>query len=144
MDAGNEFRRCHTAKLFLVPVIVIKVNICADRLPQSFVILEMIAVIHFCFQDAPESLHWSVVKAAPHAGHALAYPGAFHFFLEGTAGILDAPVAVQQRFCVRIFLKRLLEGVQHQRRIIAAAQGERDDNVLIKVDSSKLSKGINA
>ena len=98
----------------------------------------------FLFSGFLRILHWGVAKVAPHTGHAVAYLSAFHFFSEGTTGILDAPVAVQQRFCVRIFLKRLLEGVQHQRRIIAAAQGERDDNVLIKVDSSKLSKGINA
>ena len=51
----RSIRRCHTANLFLAPVVVIKINICADRLPQSFVILEMIEVIHFCFQDSLES-----------------------------------------------------------------------------------------
>ena len=96
----------------------------------------MIEVIHFCFQDSPESHHWGAVKAAPHTGHALAYPSAFHFFSEGTTGILDTPVAVQQWFCVRIFLKRLLEGVQHKRCIIAAAQGERNDIPSVQIQHS--------
>ena len=90
----------------------------------------------FLFSGCPESLHWGVVKAAPHAGHTLTYPGAFHFFSEGTTGILDAPVTVQQWFCVRIFLKRLLEGVQHKRCIIAAAQGERNDIPSVQIQHS--------
>ena len=49
---------------------------------------------------------------------------------------MDAPVAVQQRFCVRIFLKRLLEGVQHKRCIIAAAQGERNDIPSVQIQHS--------
>ena len=49
---------------------------------------------------------------------------------------MDAPITVQQRFCVRIFLKRLLEGVQHKRRIIAAAQGERNDIPSVQIQHS--------
>ncbi len=80
------------------------------RLPQSFVILEMIAVIHFLFSGCPRILHWGVVKAAP-TRTCSDIPRRVSFLSEGTTGILDAPVTVQQRFCVRIFLKRLLEGV---------------------------------
>ena len=90
----------------------------------------------FLFSGFLRILHWGVAKVAPHTGHAVAYLSAFHFFSEGTTGILDAPVAVQQWFCVRIFLKRLIEGVQNKRCIIAAAQGERNDIPSVQIRHS--------
>lgn len=132
----DEFRWRHAIKIFLVSVVVIEVHVCIDCFPQGFIVLKMIGVIHFRFQDAPESLHWGVVKTAPYTGHTLAYTGPFHNFLKRAAGVLDAPVTMQQRLCVRIFLECLLEGIQYQRSIIAAAQGEWNDIPPVQIQNS--------
>lgn len=110
-----------------MPMVVIEVNVCTDRLPKGIIVLKMIEALQSRFQDTPEPLHRGVIKTASNAGHTLVYASPFHNFLEGAAGVLDTPAVVKQRLCVRIFLKSLLESIQKQRSIITTAQGKRNN-----------------
>lgn len=57
----------------------------------------------FPFSGCPPP--WGVFKTALYTGHTLAYTSPFLNFLKRTAGVLGAPITVQQRLCVRIFFR---------------------------------------
>ena len=57
-----------------------------------------------------------------HTGHTLRHPCLHELVVEGTVGVLEPSVAVEQRLRVRIGLHRLVEGFENQRIIVAFAE----------------------
>ena len=55
------------------------------------------AVIHFPFQDAPETFHRTIVNAVSDPGHTLFHVMGVQTHPELGAGILEPAVAVEQR-----------------------------------------------
>lgn len=118
---SNKFSWRHTAKVLLIPDIVIEVNICANCTLQGLIVIKVVTIEHFHFQNTPEPLHRSIVKTAPCTGHTPAQTSALHFFLKRTAGILHTSVPIKQRLGIWIFQKRPSERLEHKGRIVAAA-----------------------
>ncbi len=53
------------------------------------------AVIALSFQNTPETLHWAVVNAVSHSGHALRHTGRLQFVVECSVRILKPAVTVK-------------------------------------------------
>lgn len=54
-----------------MPMVVIEVNICADRLLQGTIVLKMTEAVHFRFQGTPGLLRGGAIKTAANAGQTL-------------------------------------------------------------------------
>ena len=78
----------------------------------------MIQVVYLRFQNSPKALHRRIIQTFAWTGHTLTDSGLFHSLSKGAAGILSAPVTVDQWTRIRIPLERLLKGFKHQRNII--------------------------
>ena len=78
----------------------------------------MIQVVYLRFQNPPKILHRRIIQTFAWRKHALADSSFFHSLSKGAAGILSAPVTVDQWTRIRIPLERLLKGFKHQRNII--------------------------
>ena len=78
----------------------------------------MIQVVHLRFQNPPKALHRRIIQTFAWTRHTLTDSGLFHSLSKGTAGILSAPVTVDQWARIRIPLERLLKGFKHQSDIV--------------------------
>ena len=80
------------------------------------------AVIAFPLQNAPEALHRAVINAMRHAGHTLRHPSLHKLVVEGTVGVLEPSVAVEQGMRVRRSLHSLIKSLENQRIIVTLAE----------------------
>ena len=87
----------------LVTAVVVVVNIVFNRGNELFSACKSMPIIALTLQDSPEAFHRAVVNAAANTGHTLCHPGIQQFLVEGSAGVLESTVAVEQRMCIRIF-----------------------------------------
>ena len=108
------FHRRQDAQIALDTSRVVIANILLDHLNKLVLAEEPSAVIAFPFQDAPEALHRAVINAMRHAGHTLRHARLHKLVVEGTVGVLNPSVAVEQRMRVRIGLHSLVEGFENQ------------------------------
>ena len=72
------------------------------------------AIVALSLENTPKALHRAVVNALANAGHTLGHPGCDQLVMEHLGCILEAPVAVEQRVCVRIVRHRLVKGLVDQ------------------------------
>ena len=95
---------------------------------------ELIQGIHLCLHNSPETFHWAIVDAMPNAGHGLLHTLLRELELECFTGILEPPVTVEQRGCIRIFANRLLKCVKHQLIVIVSAYDAGDNRPIIEIE----------
>ena len=91
-------------------------------------------IIALTLQDSPEAFHRAVVNAAANTGHTLSHPGIQQFLVEGSAGVLESTVAVEQRVCIRIFQNSFIKRVKNQLVVISVTNNIADDSVLLPAD----------
>ena len=108
------FHRRQDAQITLNTSRVVIANILLDHLNKLVLADEPSAVIAFPFQDAPEALHRAVINAMRHAGHTLRHPSLHKLVVEGTVGVLEPSVTMEQRMRVRIGRNCLVEGFENQ------------------------------
>ena len=116
------FHRRQDAQIALDTSRVVIANILLDHLNKLVLADEPSAVIAFPFQDAPEALHRAVINAMRHAGHTLRHPSLHKLVVEGTVGVLEPSVTMEQRMRVRIGFHSLIKGLENQRIVIAFAE----------------------
>lgn len=126
--------RRQNAEVALHPACIVVVDIALNHADQLLSARKTPAVVTFAFQNAPESLHWSVVDTVRHTGHALRHACLFELVVEGSVRILETSVAVEQRMRVGISLYRLVEGLEYQRIVVALADDVGDDAPVIEID----------
>ena len=80
----------------LVTAVVVVVNIVFNRGNELFSACKSMPIIALTLQDSPEAFHRAVVNAAANTGHTLCHPGIQQFLVEGSAGVLESTVAVEQ------------------------------------------------
>ena len=85
----------------LVTAVVVVVNIAFNRGNELFSACKSMPIIALTLQDSPEAFHRAVVNAAANTGHTLCHPGIQQFLVEGSAGVLESTVAVEQRVCMQ-------------------------------------------
>ena len=106
------FHRRQDAQIALDTSRVVIANILLDHLNKLVLADEPSAVIAFPFQDAPEALHRAVINAMRHAGHTLRHPSLHKLVVEGTVGVLEPSVTMEQRMRVRIGFHSLIKGLE--------------------------------
>ena len=114
-------RRQHTLVALHSPGIVIT-DVVFNHLYKFLLAGETPAVIAFPLQDAPESLHRSIVNAVGHTGHTLSHSSLYEFVVECSACVLEASIAVEQRMGIRVCLNSLVKGFVNEWVIIALTQ----------------------
>ena len=115
---SQEFHRCHTTKSLLISFTVVKMDVWSNRITKLIILIKMIQVVYLRFQNPPKILHRRIIQTFAWRKHALADSSFFHSLSKGAAGILSAPVTVDQWTRIRIPLKRLLKGFKYQRNMI--------------------------
>ena len=128
------FHRRQDAQIALDTSRVVIANILLDHLNKLVLADEPSAVIAFPFQDSPEALHWAVINAMRHAGHTLRHPSLHKLVVEGTVGVLEPSVTMEQRMRVRIGFHSLIKGLENQRIVIAFAEHIGHDAPIAKVE----------
>ena len=128
------FHRRQDAQIALDTSRVVIANILLDHLNKLVLADEPSAVIAFPFQDAPEALHRAVINAMRHAGHTLRHPSLHKLVVEGTVGVLEPSVTMEQRMRVRIGFHSLIKGLENQRIVIAFAEHIGHDAPIAKVE----------
>lgn len=116
------FHRRQHAQITLDTSCVVITDVVLNHLNEFPLTGELSAVIALPFQDAPKALHRAVIDAMRHAGHTLRHPSLHKLVVEGTVGVLEPSVAVEQRMRVRIGLHSLVEGFENQWVIVVFAE----------------------
>ena len=101
---------------------------------QLLVDIKAIEIIHPTLQDTPEAFHRAVVDTSSHSGHALCHSLLVQLRTKLPAGILESPVTVEQRVCIRILLRRQIESLKYQLVVVALANGKGDDVSALQIE----------
>lgn len=94
------------------------------------------SIVHLTFQHSPEAFHWAIINAVCHSGHTLLHMEFLEPRVELPACILESPIAVEQRMCVRLKLNGLIKGAHHQWIVVMVTDLERHDSAVIQVEDS--------
>ena len=114
-----ELHRSHAAKPLLVSFGVIEMNVILNSGYQLLLISKFSQIVHFRFQNSPESLHRTIVNASTNSGHALYHFCSIQLCSEGFARVLESTVTMKQRMCVGIFIYCFFKGIEYQFIIVA-------------------------
>ena len=125
------FHRRQNAEIPLYPARVVVVDITLDHADQLLLARETLAVIPLALQNAPETLHRTIVNAVRYAGHTLRHARLLELVVEGTVCVLEAPVAVEQRMRVGIGLDSLIKRLEHQRIVVPLSDDVGDNAPVI-------------
>ena len=79
----------------LTPLVVVVINKLSYCIHKRFIGFKMVEIIHFTLQDAPETLHRTIVNASANTGHTLPHTLLFQPILELLARVLKSPVTVK-------------------------------------------------
>ncbi len=127
------FHRRQDTQIALNTLRVVIANILLDHLDKLVLAVEPSAIITFPLQNTPEALHRTVINAMRHTGHALRHARLHELVVEGTVGVLESSVAVEQRMRVWIGLHGLVKSLENQRIVVAFAEHKGDDAPVAKV-----------
>ena len=110
--------RCQDPQITLNPAIVVVGNIVFNHIHEIISTCEPSAVVSLAFENAPESLHRSIVDTLGYSGHALLHLCLLQLIVKHSVGILETSVAMEQRMCVRIRFNSGIQCVKYKRIII--------------------------
>ncbi len=127
--------RCQNTEVALHAPRVVIVDIALNHAKQLLLACKPPAVVALALQNTPKALHRPVVDAVRHAGHALRHACLFELVVEGTVRILETSVAVEQRMCVGIRLYSFVEGLEHQRIVVALADDVSDNAPVAEIQN---------
>ncbi len=88
-----HWRQDTKISLYTLGVVVAYVGL--DHLNKLVFAGKASAVIALSFQNTPEALHWAVVNAVSHSGHALCHTGSLQFVMECSVRILKSAVTMK-------------------------------------------------
>ena len=127
--------RRQDAKVSLYPTGVVVTDVALDHLDQVLLAGKTPAIIALPLQDTPEALHRTVVNAVRQTGHTLRHPRLLELMVKGSAGVLEAPVAVEQRMGIRVGLNSLVKGFVDKRVIIMFTECIGHDTPVIQIQN---------
>lgn len=131
-----ELHRRHDRKAALEAVVVVEINVVCNHLHELCPVGELVAVVAFPFQDAPEALHRAIVEAVGHAGHALLHPCGSKFLVENSGCILKSSVTVEQRVSIWLGGNSGIKGVKNELVVVVIANDESDNSPIAEVQNS--------
>ena len=127
LDRGNH------PESALKPFGVVVRDVFHDHIDQSFPVCKAFSVISLPLQDAPESLHRSIVDASASTGHALRHPCLFKFGVELTVRVLVPPVTMEERMGAWIGRYGLIQSLEYQRIVVVVTDHCRNDTAVIEI-----------
>ena len=130
-----ELHRRYDRKAALEAVVIVEINVVCNHLHELCSVVEFVTIVAFSFQDAPEAFHWAVIKAVRHTGHTLLHACRPQFLVEGSACILVAPVAVEQRVSLWIGGYGGFEGIKDEFVVVVVANGEGNNSPVAKIQN---------
>ena len=122
-----------TVEAALAAACVVEMDVVGDGLGKGVVVVELVEVVHFAVEGAPEGFHGAVVDAHAGAGHALEHALVEEFDFEFGVGVLKAAVAVHERVSVGVFGDGAVEGGEDEAVVVAGADVVGDDVVGFEV-----------
>ena len=129
------FQRRQYTEIALDSSAVVVANITLNRLDKRLLAVELLPIVALSLQDSPEALHGSVVDTPAYAGHALYHTGLFQLVVKGSAGVLESPVAVEERMRVRVGRNCPVQGLENQRVIVAFTDHIRHDAPVAQIEN---------
>lgn len=128
-----SLHRCLNEQTVLVTAVVVVINVIFNGGNQLFPAGECLSVIAFTFQDSPEALHRTIVNTAANTGHTLRHTGIQQLLVEGSAGVLESTIAVEQRMRIWIFQNGFVKGIKDQLVVISVAENVADNSAITQV-----------
>lgn len=117
----------------LVTAIIVVVNIAFNRGNELFSTGKSVSVIALSLQDSPETFHWAIVNAAANTGHALCHSGIQKLLVEGSAGVLESSITVEQWVCIRIFQDSLIQRIENEFVVVSVPNNVADDSPVTQI-----------
>lgn len=117
----------------LVTAVIVVVNIAFNRGNELFSTSKSVSVIALSLQDSPEALHRAIVNAASNTGHTLCHSGIQKLLVEGSAGVLESSVTVEQRVCIQIFQNSLIQHIENEFVIVSVPNNVADDSPITQI-----------
>lgn len=130
------FHRSQDAKIALYSFGIIVLNVVFDHIDQFPSTHKPPAIIAFSLQDTPEAFHWPVVDTMCYTGHALCHAGLFESAMEHSVCVLESPVTMEQRMCLRVGFDCHVQSSEYQRIVIAITDNICDDTSVTEVENS--------
>lgn len=95
--------------------------------------MKLLEVVHFRFENPPETLHRAVVDAAAGSGHTLRCMDAVQLCFELPVGVLAASVTVKQRMGAGVGSHRSVKGVKNKLIVVGLTQCIRNDAFVMEI-----------
>ena len=127
------FHRSKYTKVPLEPFGVVVLNEILNHSNQAGPDSKALPVIPFPLQDAPETLHRSVINALGDSGHTLGHAGFGQHMVECAISILESSVTVAQRVSIRVCSDCFPECVKHQWIVIGIPDHIADNSSVIQI-----------
>lgn len=128
------FHGCQDAEIALDATTVVIGNVVTNHGNQVPFTGKASAVVSLPLQNPPESLHWAIVDAMRHTGHALLHASFLQFAVKHSAGILKSTITVEQGMRVWVCLYCFVKGLKHKWIVIAFANFKGHDASVIEVE----------
>ena len=117
----------------LVTAVIVVVNIAFNRGNELFSAGKSVSVIAFSLQDSPEAFHWAIVNTASNTGHTLCHSCIQKLLVEGSAGVLESSVTMEQRVSIRIFQNSLIQRVENEFVVVSVTNNVADDSSVTQI-----------
>lgn len=128
-----ELHRCHDIQTALKAAVIIEMNITYNQLHQLLSAGEFAAIVALSLEDAPKALHGAVVKTMGNARHTLFHLGFLDLLVEYGTGVLEPPVAVEERVGFRLGSYGGIKGIENELVVIVVAHGVGDNSPVVQV-----------
>ncbi len=131
-----ELHGSHATQPFLVSSCVVEVYVLFNGIDQILFVCKLSQIVHFGFQDAPESFHRAIVDTSANSGHTLDHLCLIQFCAEDLAGVLETTVTVEQRMRIGILCNGFVECIKYQLVVVTEADLVCYDPSVIQVKNS--------
>lgn len=124
---------CHAVKPLLVSLGVVEMYVVLNGRNQFLLVSKPSQIVHFGFQDSPESFHRTIVNTPSYSGHTLYHLCGIQLCPETLAGVLKSAVTMEQWMCIGIVLNCFVKGLKYQLVIVANADLIRHNTSITQV-----------
>ena len=123
------------AQIALHTSIVVIADIMGEHLDQFLLAGKAFAVVALALQNAPETLHRTVINALSYTRHTLDHSCFLYLVVEYSVCILKPSIGMEDGVSIWICLHRLVKGLENKRVVVSASDNERDNAPVIQVQN---------
>ena len=117
----------------LVTAVIVVVNIAFNRGNELVSAGKSVSVIALSLQDPPEAFHRAIVDTASNTGHTLCHSCIQKLLVEGSAGVLESSVTVEQWVRIRIFQNSLIQRIENEFVVVSVPNNVADDSSVTQI-----------